>query len=67
MDYYQEALDRLNDIYAEMKYEQTGRKPEDVYFSAPEMRPQIQSTQVKALLKFIVEYARKPTPPPNKV
>jgi hypothetical protein len=49
VDQFQKALDRLNEIYAEYKC------GPDVYYMAPEIRPQVQSQQVLALLSLLVE------------
>jgi len=45
-------LERANELYAAKKLR---KKPEDIYFVAPECRPKIASDQVKCLLAAIVE------------
>lgn len=48
-----EALVELNQIYAEMKWAAAGLDLKNLGFFAPELRPQISSTQVKALVAFL--------------
>ena len=46
---YETIMDRANELYAVAKL------GENAYYLAPELRPMIQSDQVKSLLKAILE------------
>lgn len=47
--YVEDVLERANEIYAEAKL------GDSTYYTAPELRPQIQSDQIKALAEALVE------------